>query len=262
MDSDYYWLAYFQDHIFLHAGRTGFSALPHAGQTPPPEGVMRHALGSADGRALKGIELSSRPDEMWLRQAALCPITLRESYHILGHELYLLAGKGRELIHWHHFSRYCPFCGAKTRLNTPISKICPACGYEQFPAISPAILALVRKGNRILLARSPRFVNGFYSILAGFVETGETLEECVQREVMEESGISVINIRYFGNQPWPYPSGLMVGFTADYLSGEIVLRDHELSEAAFLTRQEAQKIGLPEPYSLARVMIDHWMQNA
>ena len=111
-----------------------------------------------------------------------------------------------------------------TEHKTPIMKKCPSCAYEIYPPISTAIIVLIRRGEEILLVHAHNFRGTFYGLVAGFLEVGETLEQCVQREVMEETGLRVKNITYFGNQPRPYPSGLMVGFIADYESGEIKLQ--------------------------------------
>ena len=102
-------------------------------------------------------------------------------------------------------------------------KKCPRCGNEMFPSVSPAVLVLIRKGEEILLVHARNFRGTFYGLVAGFLETGETLEQCVEREVWEETGLTIRNITYFGNQPWPYPNNLMIGFIADYAGGEISL---------------------------------------
>ena len=138
-------------------------------------------------------------------------------------------------------------------------KKCPRCGNEMFPAISPAILVLIRKGEEILLVRARNFRGTFYGLVAGFLETGETLEQCVEREVKEETGLQIRNISYFGNQPWPYPSGLMIGFVADYAGGEIRLQDEELSAAEFFSKDKLPEI--PHKLSLARKMIDWWLEQ-
>ena len=138
-------------------------------------------------------------------------------------------------------------------------KKCPRCGNEMFPAISPAILVLIRKGEEILLVRARNFRGTFYGLVAGFLETGETLAQCVEREVKEETGLQIRNISYFGNQPWPYPSGLMIGFVADYAGGEIRLQDEELSAAEFFSKDKLPEI--PHKLSLARKMIDWWLEQ-
>ena len=135
---------------------------------------------------------------------------------------------------------------------------CPKCGREVYPSISTAILVLVRKEDSLLLVHARNFKGTFNSLVAGFLETGETLEECVAREVKEETGLDVTNITYFGNQAWPYPSGLMVGFIADYAGGEIKLQEEELSSGDFYTRDNLPE--LPRKLSLARKMIDWWLE--
>jgi NAD+ diphosphatase len=138
-----------------------------------------------------------------------------------------------------------------------ISKVCPDCGKEVFPMIATAVLALVQKGDSVLLARNRNFKTPSFSILAGFLEPGETLEECVRREVLEETSLNVGNVAYFGSQPWPFPSGLMVGFFADYRDGEIHLQEDELVAADFYARDNLPPL-LPHPFSLSRRMIDAW----
>jgi NAD+ diphosphatase len=137
-----------------------------------------------------------------------------------------------------------------------VAKRCPACGKEICPTIAPAVLVLIRKGDRALLVRARTFRGTNHGLVAGFLEVGETFEECVEREVYEETGLRITGIRYFGSQPWPYPSGLMVGFVAAYASGRIDLRDHELIVAEFFSRDALPE--LPHKLSLARQMVDWW----
>ena len=184
-------------------------------------------------------------------------IALRASYDLLGEPVYALAGKAFELVHWERNSRFCPACGTGMEPHSEISRRCPACGKELFPAISPAIIVLICKRDSILLARTCYSRSPFMGLVAGFLETGDSLDACVPRAVFEETGLQLRNLRYFGNQPWPYPSGLMVGFIADYAAGEIRLQKEELSEAAFFDRNHLPP--LPPPLSLARRMIDWWL---
>jgi NAD+ diphosphatase len=139
------------------------------------------------------------------------------------------------------------------------AKECPGCGFLSFPRISPAVIVLVEKENRVLLARVKRFTTELYSVLAGFVEPGETLEETVRREVEEEVGIKVKNLRYFGSQPWPFPDSLMIGFTADYESGEIKIDETEIADAGWYDPDRLPTI--PGKISIARELID-WFVNA
>ena len=145
------------------------------------------------------------------------------------------------------------------RWNTPISKCCTACGEEIWPQLSTAIIVLVHRGEEALLVKAKNFRRNYYGLVAGFVETGESLEECVLREVYEETGITITNIRYHGSQPWPYPMGLMVGFHADYVEGDVSLLDGELSAAAFFGRDNLPPI--PEKLSMARRLIDSWIDE-
>ena len=186
-------------------------------------------------------------------------IGLRASYDLLDEAVYHRAGKAFELCHWDLHSRFCPACGNPTAHKAPIMKQCTACGYQIFPAVSPAVIVLIRKGEELLLVHARNFRGTFYGLVAGFLETGETLEQCVAREVLEETGLTIQNITYFGNQPWPFPSQLMIGFFADYAGGELKLQDEELSAGAFFTKANLPE--LPRKLSLARKMIDHWIDT-
>lgn len=186
----------------------------------------------------------------------MCP--LRQSYYKLSQPLYLKAGKCAELLYWDRNTKFCGICGGHMHFHTNISKRCEMCGKEVWPQLATAVIVLIRRGkDEILLARARNFRSDFFGLIAGFVETGETLEEAVKREAMEETGIRIKNIRYFDSQPWPYPSGLMVGFTADYESGEIHVQREELQKAGWFHRTNLPK--LPEKLSIARRLIDHWL---
>ena len=184
---------------------------------------------------------------------------LRESFHHLPERVYIKAGKASELLYFDRQHRYCGICGAPMEWASAISKRCTRCGEELWPKLSTAIIVLVRRGEEALLVKAKNFRRDYYGLVAGFVETGETLEECVAREVMEETGLRVTNIRYFASQPWPYPMGLMIGFQADYVEGDIALRDGELRDAAFFTRNTIPAI--PGKMSMARMLIDDWLNG-
>ena len=187
-----------------------------------------------------------------------CP--LRQSYYKLPEDLYLKAGKCAELIYWDHNTRFCGVCGGHMHFHTDISKRCEMCGKEVWPQLATAIIVrITRDNNDILLARGRNFRSDFYGLIAGFVETGETLEQAVQREVKEETGLSVKNIRYFDSQPWPFPSGLMVGFTAEYAGGELHLQREELKKAGWFNKTNLPN--LPEKLSIARRLIDAWLEQ-
>lgn len=185
--------------------------------------------------------------------------SLRNSFHRLERPLYLMAGKCFELTYWSARHRYCGVCGAEMKFHTAISKRCPNCGNEEWPQPAVAIIVRIHRGDQLLLVHARNFVSDYYGLVAGFVETGETLEEAVRREVKEETDIEITNIRYFGSQPWPYPCGLMVGFTADYVSGSVHLQEDELSCGGWFDREHLPHI--PDKLSIARVLIDDWIDH-
>lgn len=186
-------------------------------------------------------------------------IGLRESFYHLPAELYLKAGKCHELLYWDFNSQYCGVCGSPMKMHTMISKRCTQCGKEVWPQLATAIIVLIHRGDEVLLVHAKNFKGDFFGLVAGFVETGETLEEAVRREVMEETHLTIKNITYFGSQPWPYPSGLMVGFMAEYESGDIHLQRSELSRGAWFRYDNMPQI--PQKLSIARRIIDKWLEQ-
>jgi len=187
--------------------------------------------------------------------ASLKPVPLRRLYGVAGPEAYALAGRAVQLLNWQATHRYCGKCGGRTlRKKDQFAMECPACELLFYPRISPAVMILVLRGKEVLLARSPHFTPGVFSALAGFVEPGETLEQCARREVREEVGIEIRNIRYFRSQPWPFPNSLMVAFTAEYVDGELTPDGVEIEEAHWFS--PAALPTLPEPMTLSRQLID------
>jgi len=163
--------------------------------------------------------------------------------------------RARQLAVWALHNLFCGACGQPMVLSpAEIACVCPSCDYRVYPHISPVAIGLIVKGNEILLARSPRFVPGMYSALAGFVEAGESVEECLHREVREEAGIEIRNLRYFGSQSWPYPHSLMIAFIADYQSGELVAQKDEIEDLGWFGFDSLPV--LPHPGSIARRMIE------
>ncbi len=180
---------------------------------------------------------------------------LRSLFGMLDEAAFALAGRALQIIDWDRTHQFCGACGMATVARaSERSRECRACGLVVYPRLAPAIMALVRRGSDMLLARSPRFPKDMYSALAGFVEPGETLEQCLQREVEEEVGMRVCNVRYFASQPWPFPHSLMIAFFADHESGEIRIDGVEIEDAQWF------KIGtlprLPAKISIARRLID------
>ena len=251
-----WWIIFYKDQLLLKKTDNGFS-IPCAGQPPihiPPETNI-HEICMLDAHPCKAIAIDYPVEE----SDKYMMTGLRASYDFIPLKQYQTAGKAAEILHWDRNSRFCPACGTAMEQKAPIMKKCPKCGNEMYPSISTAILVLIRKEDKLLLVHARNFKGTFNSLVAGFLETGETLEECVAREVKEETGLDVKNITYFANQPWPYPSGLMVGFIADYAGGELTLQDEELSSGAFYTRDNLPE--LPRKLSLARKMIDWWIEN-
>jgi len=182
---------------------------------------------------------------------------LRPLYSAVSLELWRLAGYARQVVDWGMNFRYCGRCGRETSVvETERARVCDHCGLFSYPRISPAMIVTVVRDGTILLARSVRFKGPFYSVLAGFVEPGESLEECVAREVREEVGIEIENIRYFQSQSWPFPDSLMVAFFADYKSGEIVIDPVEIVHAGWFAPDDLPEI--PPPGSVSRKMIDEF----
>jgi NAD+ diphosphatase len=183
---------------------------------------------------------------------------LRQIYGRLDEMLFWIAARAVQIIDWDRTHQFCGRCGVPLRMKTTErAKECPQCGLLHFPRLAPAIIVLVERGNELLLARSRHFLPGMYSVLAGFVEPGESLEEAVVREVKEEVGVEVKDIKYFGSQPWPFPHSLMIGFTATYTGGEISLNDEEIEEAGWFTVDNLPRI--PGKISIARKLIDGFL---
>lgn len=189
---------------------------------------------------------------------------LRGLHPLLDEAQFAVAGRAIQLLAWDRTHQFCGQCGTPT-LTEPHerAKRCPACGLVSYPRLSPAIIiAVVRKtaaGSRLLMARNHRFPPGRYSVIAGYVEPGETLEECAHREVCEEVGIAIRNMRYFGSQPWPFPNSLMIAFTAEYAGGEIRLEEAEIADAGWFAADALP--GLPPRISVARRLIDWFAET-
>lgn len=183
---------------------------------------------------------------------------LRVLYGRLPDDLFYLAGRAVQMVAWDRTHQYCGQCGARTRYHTvDRATECPECGLVNYPRIAPAVIVAVERGDQLLLARSPNFPSAFYSVLAGFVEAGESLEETVRRELREEVGLEVRDITYFGSQSWPFPNSLMLGFTATYAGGEIVIDPNEVADAGWFRWDNLPRI--PPPLSIARRLIDAYV---
>lgn len=185
---------------------------------------------------------------------------LRPLFTLLPDRHFSMAGKAFQIIEWDRTYRFCTRCGAVVIKKTDNrAKTCPSCGLVSYPPVTPAIIVAVVRDGKILLAHSRRFKFAFYSVLAGFVEPGETLEECVHREVREEVGIEIADIKYFGSLPWPFPNVLMAGFTASHASGEIAIDTSELTDAGWYSPDNLPAI--PGKGTIARQLIDWFTAN-
>jgi NAD+ diphosphatase len=190
----------------------------------------------------------------------LAVVGLREGFTLLGEAGFLEAGAATQVLEWAATHRYCGRCATPTeRVPGERCMRCPACGLLSYPVIAPAVIVLVRRGADGLLARGARFPLPFFSTLAGFVEIGETLEATVAREIREEVGIEVKDVRYFGSQPWPFPHSLMVGFTARWASGEVRPDEKEILEARWFRADALPTV--PPRLSIARRLIDAWVDE-
>jgi len=185
---------------------------------------------------------------------------LRVAYHALDEVTFRVASTARQRVEWHRNSRFCSRCGTHTEPDARHEAMrCRQCGLMHFPRIAPAVIVLVQRDRYALLGRSPHFAEGVYSTLAGFVEPGETLEECAHREIFEEAGVRIDHLRYFGSQPHPFPHSLMIGFVADWVEGDIRIEGDELEDARWFGADELPT--LPHPMSIARALIDDFVRR-
>jgi len=219
------------------------------------------------GSAIETGELHGRPcyamevEEIDLANSKYLLNDMRILFNILDEETFSAAFKAMHLLSFNSIRQFCSVCGSKASLTTDeeISKKCQNCGRVEYPNISPAIIVAITKGNKILLARNANFLTDFYSVLAGYVEPGESLEECVKREVKEEVGIEIEKVKYFGSQPWAFSNSLMIGFTAEYKTGDIEVDGVEISEAEWFSVDELPKI--PGKISIAYRLINDFVEK-
>jgi len=254
------WFVFRQDRLLLKPGDNG-CRIPCTGdlariKTTP---AGSHYLGTLDGRACFAADLADITDADPAADG-FDLIKLRETFGRLDEQLIWVAGRANQLVDWSRNHRFCGQCGHPTEnRSVERAKICRACGLVNYPRLSPAVIVAVVRDDRLLLASNKRFKSGYYSVLAGFVEPGETLEECVAREIKEEVGISVANVRYFGSQPWPFPNSLMVGFIADYAGGEINPDLSEIVDAGWFKAENLPSI--PPRITIARHLIDWFVDR-
>ena len=210
-------------------------------------------LGLLRGRPCHAVEVATADPPSGLVFESLRGLWTRLDEALLG-----VAGHALQLIEWDRGHQFCGRCGTPTqRRDDERVRHCGACGMTAYPRLSPVVMVRVAREGRILLARAPRFAPGVYSLLAGFVEAGEALEQAIHREVAEEVGIRVRNLRYFASQSWPFPHSLMMGFTADHAGGEIRVDGREILDARWFAPDDLP--GLPNPMSMAWRLIQDFV---
>lgn len=186
----------------------------------------------------------------------------RDLFCTIGEEWFALVCRALHICRWNESWKFCPACGSPAVNSVKErAKVCTGCGRTDYPVISPAVIVAVTKGDKLLLAHNVRYnhVPERYSVLAGFVESGESAEDTIRRELMEEVGITVKNIRYFGSQSWPFPNSMMLGFTAEYESGEVIPDGEELDKAGWFGADELPEI--PPFGSISRKLIENFKKN-
>jgi NAD+ diphosphatase len=215
-----------------------------------------HYLGYLEGEPCYTVSVpkdACEPDGMAFQE-------FKTLFSVLDHDISMLAGRASQIIGWDKTHRFCGRCGSPTvELPGERAKKCPECGFISFPRISPAVITAVIKEDKILLAHARNYHGDVHSLIAGFLEPGETLEECVRREIMEEVGLKVKNIRYYGSQPWPFPNSMMVGFIAEYESGEICVDGNEIEKAGWFDANHLPE--LPGKISIAYDIIQWYIKT-
>jgi len=250
-----WWFAFLGNELLVHqeGSSLGIPHLVDFGELRLPIGG-KHYMGELEGHSCFAVDLpegTSPPEGMVFEG-------LRKAYGRLEERLFWLAARAVQIVEWDRTHRFCSRCGVPLRpRERERAKECPKCGLLHFPRLAPAVIVLVERDDRLLMARSRYFAPGVYSVLAGFVEPGETLEEAAEREVFEEVGIRIKDIRYFGSQPWPFPHSLMIGFTATYAGGEIAINQEEIEDAGWYTA--GQLPGQPGKISIARKLIEWFL---
>lgn len=219
--------------------------------------IRRQFLGYWDDRPCYVVEIDEvdQPDPMQYQKGNL--------YSILGRvdeRLFALAGRASQLLDWERDHRFCGSCGSEMRLDVQERAMrCDPCRVINYPRIAPCIIVLVTRGEEMLLARNANFPAPMYSTLAGFIEAGETAEDTLAREVGEEVGVQVKNIRYFQSQSWPFPNQLMLGFFAEYAGGDIVCDEVEIADAQWFHHSDLPMI--PPESSISGQLIAHYVQS-
>ena len=251
-----YWLLRSENQILTTINVLEGEAFPlgHAADFGISQGPL--LVGTWRGMPCYAVEVEKIPEGVL---GELMPA--RSLFNLVDAQTVSLVGRASQLLDWKKNHCYCGRCGTPTTMKEgEFAMSCDACNLLVYPRISPAVMVLIRRGEEFLLARSYRFKPGMFSALAGFVEAGETVEQCAIREVREEVGIEIANLRYFKSQPWPFPDSLMLAFFADYAGGAIKIDPAEIEEAAWFLPNALPM--LPDPVSIARQLIDAALNGA
>lgn len=245
------WILFSDDKLLL----TPDNALPCGSEQPSGIDAASHTFSfkDSDGHDCCAMRVRTYDERKYM------PLGLRQAYDYLTEASFKACCKAAELLHWDAHTKYCGACGAELCYDTEISKRCPACNREWWPQLSPAVIVAISREDKLLMVQSKTFRSDYMGLVAGFVETGESLEECVRREVREETSIEIKNLRYFGSQTWPFPAGIMLGFTADYASGEIHLQQSELRKGGWYDANNMPRV--PRRMSIARRLIEDWLNK-
>lgn len=253
-----YWFIFQNDQLLLltHANENKLPTHSDISKLQP-HFIRQHQLGLFNQINCYCAELDPTtplPDD-------IAPISLRKAFELLGSNWYVTTAKAYSIINWDKTHQFCGRCGNITIQQPEIfERICSSCKLALYPRISPSVIVLIKNKDKILMSRSPHFSPGAYGLIAGFVEVGESLEDAVHREVKEEVSIKIKNLHYFGSQSWPFPDSLMIGFTADYASGKIIIDNREI-EAADWYRYDNLPGRPSSSVSIARKLIDHFISE-
>lgn len=222
-------------------------------EVPAGVALWTERVDAPDGASVEAVDVT-----MAVPPAGIESIPLRAFFDLAATADYAIASRAFEFLHWRRSHRYCGHCGQPLlRQATERAMACMACRDLVYPRTNPVVITRVTRGREILLARRAQGITAFYSVIAGFVEAAETLEHAAAREIAEEVGVRVKNLRYFGSQPWPYPNNLMCAFTAEYDGGEICVDGKEIGTADWFTPEHLPPI--PPPISIGRRLIDAWL---
>jgi NAD+ diphosphatase len=239
--------AFVEGQLLLVEQAEGHGMAPQPWSLFEPHEPVRHYLGQLDGIDCWAFALKELPPGF--KRTPLRAAMMQFNEALMG-----VAGRAAQVLEWDRAHRYCGVCGTPTELQAnERSRKCPACGHTAYPRLSPAMMVLVWRDGEVLLARSPHYVPGVYSALAGFVEAGESIEQCIHREVAEEVGVRVTDLRYYGSQSWPFPHSLMIAYTARWTDGDIVKQEGEIEDAQWYALDALPRI--PPRFSISGHLI-------